>query len=436
MVTLMYEVKTTQPWKTPTDNKRRRIVAAGRSSQNVRCLTNLPSGILAHAASFLAAPSKVLFAVALDENSAVSPNERSSSIVGNQWSILDFGGIEKDLSAKLTDDDIEKVLLCIHAVNNVKRLKLANCVNITGAGLEPLRGSLIIQQIDLSLVGEHQSPNIYPEPPISCNRVIPILDSIIATEGCALRHVQFPLVWLQEPSTDSEFHQFIQRYNQMWENREEVNCLECNEGLPCSTNQWIGTNTLLSPDYGTQYNTCYSCIKHYCNYCKIEFCRTCQTDYCEDCTKMSDCRSCENSHCNDCYEHECHECNEKICLDCVETEYQCHKCGDCDKVLCSECVEDEDVKTDVYTCDQCNDSCCDVCRLRKFRQGQLGCSDCIKQVAPLLVDENKRMCEENEQLKIENKKLQCEIKELRTTESEGEKINDEAVNYFAPEDSN
>eukprot|EP00984_Skeletonema_dohrnii_P028173 scaffold18068_cov78-Skeletonema_dohrnii-CCMP3373.AAC.1 len=136
----------------PPDIKRRRIVAADSSSQDVRCLTDLPSGILAHAASFLAAPSKVLFAVALDGNSAVSPNERSSSIVGNQWDILDFGDTEKELAMKLNDYDIEKVLLCIDAVNKVKRLKLANCIHIAGAGLEPLRGSAIIEQIDLSLV--------------------------------------------------------------------------------------------------------------------------------------------------------------------------------------------------------------------------------------------------------------------------------------------
>eukprot|EP00984_Skeletonema_dohrnii_P021424 scaffold10700_cov90-Skeletonema_dohrnii-CCMP3373.AAC.3 len=292
----------------PIDNKRRRIAAADGSQQEVRCLTDLPSGILAHAASFLAEPSRILFTVALDRNSAVSPNERSSAIVGNEWSILDFGGIEKKLAVKLSDDDVEKVLLCIDAVNKVKRLKLTNCVNITGVGLEPMRGSIIIEQIDLSLVGEHQNPKkYYPEPPISCNHVIPILDSIIATEGCALRHVQFTFVWLQEPSIDSEFHQFIQRYNQMWANREEVSCLECNENLPyIPGNEWIDTNTR-SPDYGMQCNTCYGCFKHSCYDCKIEVCLTCLRDYCDECTKMSDCRSCENSHCNDCCEHECHQ---------------------------------------------------------------------------------------------------------------------------------
>jgi len=180
----------------PPDNKRRRISAADGSPQRIRCLSDLPSGILAHAASFLAEPSRVLFAVALDENST---NKRSSAIVGSHWDTLDFGGIENELAVKLSDDDIKKVLLCIDAVNKVKRLKLTNCVNITGAGLEPLRGLAIIEQIDLSLVGEHQRPNISPEPHISCSHVLPILDSIIEREGRSLMHLQFPSVWRDEP---------------------------------------------------------------------------------------------------------------------------------------------------------------------------------------------------------------------------------------------
>eukprot|EP00985_Skeletonema_marinoi_P003424 scaffold1474_cov153-Skeletonema_marinoi.AAC.2 len=311
------------------------------------------------------------------------------------------------------------LLLRIDAVNRVKRLKLTNCVNITGTCLEPMRGSAIIEQIDLSLVGAHQNPKIYPEPSISCNYVLPILDMIIASEGgCALRHLQFPLVWLQEPSTDSEFHQFLQRYNQMWGNLGAISCLECNKGLPrmcggTTTNQWISTDTGLSPDYGTQYNTCYGCFKHSCYSCKMKFCLTCQTDYCDDCSKMSDCRSCGGSHCNDCYEHECHECDEKICLECVE-EQLCHKCGDCDRVFCSECSNFGPGKS---CSDLCNDICCDDCRLRRFLQGEQDCAECNKRIAPLIVRESiasRGLKEEVERLKAENEELKRENKELRS----------------------
>ena len=104
------------------DVKRRRIAAAddgGCPQNNIRRLTDLPSGILAHAASFLSAPSRVLFAIALDgdedaESSTI--NERSSAIAGNQWDVLDFGEIENEVAENLSDADIERVLQCIGAL--------------------------------------------------------------------------------------------------------------------------------------------------------------------------------------------------------------------------------------------------------------------------------------------------------------------------------
>eukprot|EP00984_Skeletonema_dohrnii_P025278 scaffold14403_cov72-Skeletonema_dohrnii-CCMP3373.AAC.3 len=400
-----------------SDIKRRRISTAGGSPQSARCLTDLPSGILAHAASFLTAPSKALFAVALDEK-AVSPYERSSAIVGSQWDTLNFGGIEEELAKKLNDDDIEKVLLCIDAVNEVKRLKLTNCVNITGVGLEPLRGSLIIEQIDLSLVGEHQRPNINPEPQISCSHVLPILDSIIEREGCSLKYLQFPQVWREEPSAESEFHAFIRRYNQMWGNREAIGCLECNESLPFASE--CIDDDLSDPDfYGAHSYTCYGCMKHYCYGCVVngkrtlDCCHTCKRDYCVYCTKMHVCRSCDKSHCNDCYEHKCHICSDKFCTECVEEGNACDQCEYCNVVVCCQCCVVAGKDNKVYFCGLCSDTCCDDCRMQKFRRGEQDCAECIKLMAPLLVGESlarNQLQEENEQLKVKNEELMRELK--------------------------
>lgn len=67
--------------------------------------------------SFLASPSRALFAVALALN--CRDVERSSAIVGDQWEVLvlDFGDIEEELAAKLSDDDIRGVLLSIKSKN-------------------------------------------------------------------------------------------------------------------------------------------------------------------------------------------------------------------------------------------------------------------------------------------------------------------------------
>ena len=91
-------------------------------------------------------------------------------------------------------------MLAIDAVNNVKSLKVTNCIGIIGAGLEPLRGSIVLKRIDLSLVGDHVNPTIDPEPPISVSAVVPILDSIINTEGNSLVHVQLPKKWREQRS--------------------------------------------------------------------------------------------------------------------------------------------------------------------------------------------------------------------------------------------
>jgi len=147
----------------PSSTKRRKINDSATAADEYRCrLSDLPSGILTHVVSYLAFPSRAIFAATLvtDINAACA-NERNSAIVGDGWDILNFGQIEKDLVSKLTDGDIEKVLQCIDAVQKVQKLKLTNCINITGAGLEPLRGSTIIEQIDLSLVCENQTKALY-----------------------------------------------------------------------------------------------------------------------------------------------------------------------------------------------------------------------------------------------------------------------------------
>ena len=53
-------------------------------------------------------------------------------------------------------------------------------------------GSVELERIDLSLVGDHEHPTINPEPPISVSAVVIILDSITGTEGNSLLHLQLP----------------------------------------------------------------------------------------------------------------------------------------------------------------------------------------------------------------------------------------------------
>eukprot|EP00985_Skeletonema_marinoi_P018250 scaffold10161_cov134-Skeletonema_marinoi.AAC.10 len=169
---------------------KRRKIAGDSSLQTTTCsIYNLfPGGTLKEVANFLEAPSRVLFAIAIeppsspyDEVLARSRYSRSP-ITGNDWHTLDFGDIEKELAAKLTDDDVSKVLLHVDAAHRVKRLRLTNCTGITGACLASLRYSTSVEQIDMSLVEAHKSPRLDPAPLLSCDQVLPILRSIISQE--------------------------------------------------------------------------------------------------------------------------------------------------------------------------------------------------------------------------------------------------------------
>ncbi|KAL7448274.1 hypothetical protein ACHAWC_000493, partial [Mediolabrus comicus] len=193
-------------------SKRRRVdadLSAGTdpTAPMIIHLSALPIGVLSHVSSFLAAPSRALFAATLfgnDEN-----NDNRSKIAGNDWDTLDFGDIEAALAAKLSDDHLNAMLRCIDAVRKVKKLRLTNCMNISGTGLEPLRGSDVIERIDLRINAWDRRS----EPAISCDDTIPILESIIEDEGCALLHLQFPKKWRNARGrAGSDFYHFLLQY--------------------------------------------------------------------------------------------------------------------------------------------------------------------------------------------------------------------------------
>jgi hypothetical protein len=356
--------------------KRRRTttVAADHHSdiQKIYLFSDLTIGILDHTASFLAPPSRAIFAVALT-NDNHKPNENSSSIAAaDDWDTLDFGEIEKELAARLSDYDISDVLQHVNAVNTVKRLRLTNCTQISGICLEPLRGSKVVEQIDLSLVGDGESPRLDPEPPISYYAVMPILDSITRAEGCSLKHLQFPYKWRRNRSTHSEFHAFIGRYNEMRGNRGMVRCLNC-EDLPRSglRDQWILTRD--DPFYGTHRHNCCQCTNnyYYCDTCLDNFyvsedyeddkdhlrdCSNCQRDYCAECVKVEECRICNDWVCEYCVKFECNKCNGKICSGCIQSQNDCKDCG---KFYCVHCIQsDEGILCDqegIFLCEGCKD---------------------------------------------------------------------------------
>lgn len=148
------------------------------NTTNIR-INDLPDGLLTNVATYLATPSIIILSIAVTQDGASNqlPTQTTNAIMSattstlndseqQQLQVLDFGDIEKCLTARLTDDHITSMINCIDAPNNLKTLILAGCINITGSCLESIRTSAV-ELLDLSLVGKHESPYQAREPLLS-----------------------------------------------------------------------------------------------------------------------------------------------------------------------------------------------------------------------------------------------------------------------------
>jgi len=434
-----------------------------------RDLADVPIEAMKHVASFLASPSRALFAVALDNNLS---RRECQVIAGNQWATLDFGTVEKSLAEKLTDDHISAVLLCIDSVHTIKTLRLANCINITGVGLAPLRGSRVMEHIDLSLVPDHTSPLLDPVPPISQELVLPILNTIMGRGR--LKVIEFPKAWrnharelelLQRRDELHPFNQFLDLYMLSMNHGRGFRCKECEDE--------VGPN-FSGEAQGTQCFVCYNCHDNYCEECietsdSLMFCDKCERHYCDKCMESTWCECCNSSYCEKCepliY---CRECDAQICSDCISVKScstQCNSkllqcqccayynndtkefslernnaCDYCADAYCRECI----VSGQLRACDGCgrdhcwkcaereglhccsnycfsgNDYHCDLSLCKHCRVGSstakgfgFNCRLCYEQNCPKLFQQHKVTLEENDRLHKENLMLKLKLQEAQ-----------------------
>ena len=360
------------------DVKRRRI----SPGSNGTALFDLPNEALSYAASYLASPSRAMFAIAFFRYGA-SVNDRSNDastaiLSSEQFDILDFGEIEANLAAKVTDDLLKAILLFINAHRNLKKIKLTGCVNITGVGLIPLCGSVALEQIDLSLVGEHKSPVLDPKPLLSDDHVLPILDSIIDRHTNGLRSIVFPKSW-RENSQNAVLNYFMRRCNQMFE-RRNITCTKCDELVEDSTTLlWF---PIEGRNYGLQSYSCYNCVKHFCYNCMdddenggllLKFCKICEQEYCYECSSTVTCMNCEEDYCKECRSMEdCGGCGDKCCSECIKNCGSLYRGHPCSLKFCGGCADEREkchlcrlpfcTVCSIVVCSSCNQGYCGSCR--------------------------------------------------------------------------
>jgi hypothetical protein len=147
--------------------------------------------VLCHVALFLPRSSRALLGAALTPSST----SLQSNWDNDKWEILDFSDLDKDLAARLTDDDLYNILTWIDAKKRLRILKLTGCVNIIGHGLRILHDAINLRQIDLSLVGRSGSPIVVPESALVQAVVLPILSHMVKNKHVDIKHIQMPKHW-------------------------------------------------------------------------------------------------------------------------------------------------------------------------------------------------------------------------------------------------
>ena len=359
-------------------NKKRKLKELYDLYWRPYCITDLAIEPLTYVASFLAPPSRALFAIALYGSRRYRPyqfqminsitqscswwdHSRRRSIralMGNKCDNLDFGDIEKSLAVRIYDADLVMILFCF-GVNEIKTLRLSNCISLEGMGLWPLRRSdvMIIEQIDLSVVTGYTNSRLWKEAQdnyFSNESAVRTLLCIIHRPGNALKHIQLHWscrgCWLLPRSFDL----FITEYNNMLAHRGITSCSKCTNNLTAGGPQIVTMELQLNNGRwieieSIQRFTCSNCLRIYCHDCQIghndtkgilDYCSDCERFTCQDCCKQDFCAKCElgfcERTCGGLKESRCRRCMNGICAKCV-FESTCVRCNGID---CGKCDDD------------------------------------------------------------------------------------------------
>ena len=382
-------------------DKRQRMSPSSNNNNNdgINIICNLPDSLVSYIGSYISIPSRALFASALTPSTFswrghdwndIDPSTEEDPIRikivsnynllgGGSFETLDFSEVEKELVAKLNDEHLCTMLVCFDAKSTIKVLKLVSCLNIIGWGLEPLRGSRIIRQLDLSLVGRFESPTIEADKVVvlSEDAVLPIIQSIVDVQGSKLKQIVFPNHWSSGDEQSQRLGQFIESYSRHL-NGQNFCCAREACGVIINResprDDWFYNNM--------QASTCYECGAMACLRCeedselRMTHCEKCEKVYCENCVPESYCENwcgnmggeicsgclptfdcqCGNTFCTDCVT-KCDECGEGVCEGCNDSGDRLCTCTNCKRSLCYSCSKMTHCGNSRYECYgvMCND---------------------------------------------------------------------------------
>jgi len=327
------------------------------------------------------------------------------------WESIDFGA---ELSYRqrqlLTDRSVYRLLENVDAKRVTKVLSVRFCGKIQGYSLEPLRGSVVLEDLDLSV-----HAGTYPQRTgLDDSFVIDLLQSMMPfarptetnqrkANTSRLFTVRFtnqrnptrvgdrPMRMHECFNPYSRVRNFMESFDgslkdRLWADR--VPCGHCNcvlvekiptdvfESTDASAIRCAQCNTLSCGQKGCK-STC-RCQWCYNAFCCVEFkrCGSCNRDaclrcdvlrkcdgpcnrvLCDGCLHVVTCDECGKTFCEECGDSfYCYECDEQFCLSCRDLEW-CECCREC---FCSTCVSEP------LDCSKCQSTFCGWCEKDALR---------------------------------------------------------------------
>ena len=295
-------------------------------------------------------------------NSAFKREVFRKQIGGDQhasiWQIIDFGSVPKEMAAKLTDDQLKKLLIKCHAKEVTTVLKLTGCVGLKGAGLEPLRGSIVLREADLRFSDDQGLETTFVLNLLSSMPPIAPVPASFGDRHLGLALIKFPV---RNPDVRNDFWRFsddvgrwlIKHSKAVQEKAIQLRtrCGHC-RGAVCD--RWS------NEDMWWVMNS------SYCEECKTLTCRGSMADLEKEseCPMVEDCSICMRQCCRGAWYQSascgrdretlyCHECDLRACEDCADWEW-CEKCG---KSFCGR----GDCDRGVFFCEGCGMTHCWDC---------------------------------------------------------------------------
>lgn len=280
----------------------------------------------------------------------------------------------------MNDEMLAALLTRVDAINVTKSLNLEVCHAIKGHGLEPLRGSRIVERVNLR-TGNYEDDGI--DEAVSME----ILQSSLSFNLFQVKLVELRrIISIVPPGHEryairEEGHRMMRDQEHKLAIKQNIVCKSCPSPVRTESRQIVPNN------HGYQATRCSECGNHYCRTgscpTEVKDCEICKEAYCSPCGMVRNCSDCHISACGDCLyiSPPCFHCNESFCEPFYCSSEKINNsltCDMCNKTVCELCVEKGPA---ISFCSDCCDYFCQECRdvkaCRKCEMEDPFCSHCM-----------------------------------------------------------